>query len=257
MARALQDILTELNNVYNPQKDIVNQQINRLDPMMGEEQKGLEAAKNDAFSQITDQANRRGLFYSGIPIQEEQRYTGASYLPAVANLRSRYAQQRFNLQDALAQITKDQYNQAYGIRQGELDNETRLAAARAAGGGGGAGIASPTLGNLGLGASAGGGYGIQQRADKGFNFVDQYGNPVSAATYAAATGTPFRTLLQTMANAGDTGARAALGFVGNDFGYDPTRIGGNNALYNALVWGTNRKAPARSDSAYGLNMNTG
>lgn len=242
MARELSAILSELNNVYNPQRDVVNQQMQQLDPMQKSEEKGLAAAKQDAFGQITDQSNRRGLFYSGIPIAEEQKYTGATYLPALANLHGKYAQQRFNLQDALAKIQAEQYNQAYGIRQGELDNETRLAAARAAG----SGMASPSFGGAPLGANTQtpGGFGYSQRADKGFAFVGPNGQPISAAAYAANTGIPFRSLLQTMANAGDLGAKRALDFVGNDARYDPSKINSvspyatnNRSIYDALTWG--------------------
>jgi len=131
MARELQQILTELNAVYDPQKQNYNQQIQSLDPAMQAEEKGLSAAKEDAFSQITAGANRRGLLFSGIPIEEQARYTGSQYLPSVANLKSRYATQRFNLQDALAKVTADQYNTAYGIRQKEVDTEAAAAAAAA------------------------------------------------------------------------------------------------------------------------------
>lgn len=144
MARALTDILTELNAVYDPQRTSFNSQISGLDPQMQSEQSGLDFQKKDQFQQITDQANRRGMFYSGLPISEEQRYTGGTFLPAVANLHAKYAQQKFNLQDAIAKITSDQYNQAYGVRQGELDTEEKqrefdrqLAAQTAAAGGGG------------------------------------------------------------------------------------------------------------------------
>lgn len=78
----------------------------------------------------------------------------------------------------------------------------------------------------------------------GFAFTNN-GQAISAAQYAKLTNTPFRTLLQQMSNKGDSGAKQALNFVGNDFGYDPTKINnGNNAsLYNALVWGTGKSAP--------------
>lgn len=93
-------------------------------------------------------------------------------------------------------------------------------------------------GDLGGGGQSGG-YGRQQRADKGFNFVDQYGNPISAATYAINTNTPFRQLLQSMANAGDKGAAEALQFVGDDYGFDPRKMNsGRGNVYNQLVWGS-------------------
>lgn len=259
MARALDQILSELNSVYDPQRQNINKQISALDPAQQAEQQGLEAAKNDAFSQITDQANRRGLFYSGIPIKEQQQYTGANFLPAVANLHSRYAQQRFSLQDALNKVQSDQYNQAYGIRQGELNSEAQMAAARAAAraAAGGGGSASPSFGFGGsangsvLGASSG--YGIQQRAGGGFNFQGPNGQAISAAQYSQATGVPFRTLLQTMAQAGDKGAQAALGLVGNDYGFNRSKISsqGQVSLLNALglnTGGYTYKAPTYKQS---------
>ena len=155
MARALTDILTELDAVYRPQKDLYNQQLQAADPALEAEKKGLMAQKEDSFRQITDQANRRGMFYSGLPIAEEQRYTGQQFLPAVANLQSKYATQKFGLQETLAKLAADQSAQAYGIRDKELAREeeqrqfdarlaaqqqaeaaSRAAAARGGGGGG-------------------------------------------------------------------------------------------------------------------------
>lgn len=163
MARELSQIISELNNVYDPQRQTVRQQQEAIDPALQAEEKGLEYAKNDAFQGITDTANRRGLFYSGIPIAEQQKYTGGTYLPAVANLRGKYQQQRFNLQDTLNKIQSDQYNQAYGVRQKEVDADNEMAkfreqlaaqerASRAAAAGGGGG-ASPSF-NLGGGGGA-------------------------------------------------------------------------------------------------------
>jgi hypothetical protein len=80
--------------------------------------------------------------------------------------------------------------------------------------------------------------GMSQRAGGGFNFTEN-GQAVSAAKYAQLTGTPFRTLLSQMASKGDSGAQTALGFVGNDYKFDPTKISSyqNAGTYNALTWG--------------------
>lgn len=155
MARALQDILTELNAVYNPQRDVYNQQVAALPEQQNAENAGLDQAKTDSFQQITNGANRRGLLFSGIPLGEQASYLGSTYLPSVANLKAKYAQQRFNLQDALAKVTQDQYNTAYGIQGKEQANDTALASERASAAGG----ASPSFGGGGggsgvLGASA-------------------------------------------------------------------------------------------------------
>jgi hypothetical protein len=155
--------MSELGSVYDPQRQLVKQQQEAIDPAMQAQEAGLMAAKNDAFQSINEGANRRGLFYSGVPLAEQAKYTGSTFLPAVANLRSKYQQQRFNLQDALNQIQKEQSGQAYGIRQKELDTEeqrrqfdAQLAAQRAAASGGGGGF-SPSFGGGGIPGGGGGG----------------------------------------------------------------------------------------------------
>lgn len=203
MARELSQIISELNNVYDPQRQTVRQQQEAIDPALQAEEKGLEYAKNDAFQGITDTANRRGLFYSGIPIAEQQKYTGGTYLPAVANLRGKYQQQRFNLQDTLNKIQSEQYNNAYGIRQKEVDADNEMAkfreqlaaqerasAAAARASSGGCGGAAPSF-NLGGGSQA----------------------PMA----------PKLTLRQTwqqQAKAGDWNAQVALNYAGDDGRFD-------------------------------------
>lgn len=163
MARALESILSELNNVYNPQRDAIRQQQEAIDPALQAEEKGLDYAKNDAFQQITNQANRRGLFYSGIPVAEEQKYTGGTFLPALANMRSKYAQQRGNLRDALNSIDLEQRKYGQGLYDQELARDEQIRqfnaqldaqerASRAAG----AGMASPSFGGTVQGAASGG-----------------------------------------------------------------------------------------------------
>lgn len=239
MARALSDILSELNNVYQPQRDVYNQQLTALPDQQAAEEKGLESAKTDAFAQITNQANRRGLFYSGVPIAEQAQYTGSTFLPAVANVRNNYATRGFNLKDALSKITQDQQLKAEDIYQTEQNRDANLAAARATG----SGTASPSFGLGGSGGDVlGDNTGLQavKKAGGGYNFIGVDGQPISAALYASQAGIPFRSLLQWMANNGDSGAKNALGFVGNDYRYDPNKIGSaaQANLYNSLVWGT-------------------
>lgn len=120
---------------------------------MDAENKGLEAQKTDSFNQIQLGANRRGLNFSGIPLSEQASYLGSSFLPAVANLKAKYAQQRFNLQDAIAKITQDQYSKAYGLRADELNREAAERAARASAGSGGGGGGS--FGGFGTGVAPG------------------------------------------------------------------------------------------------------
>lgn len=199
MARALEQIMAELNSVYNPQRDVYNKQLQALPGQQQAQMKGLEAAKQDSFQDITTQANRRGVAFGGIPLEEQGRYLGSSYLPAVANLKNRFEQNKFTLQGALAEIAAKQAQDARGIWQWEMEQdrlrEAEAARARAASGGGG-----------------GGGFGL---GGFGFGGGVETGAPVEQA--------PQLTLRQTwqqQANAGDWQAQTLLNYVGDDGRYD-------------------------------------
>lgn len=105
MARALSDILTELNTTYNPlrqrQQEVYTKGLEAVNPQETADLSGLETAKTNAFNDITVGANRRGLFYSGMPIAEQSKYVGENYLPSVAALKNRYAGIRGNLYETL------------------------------------------------------------------------------------------------------------------------------------------------------------
>lgn len=123
MARELSQIMSELDTSYQPQKDLYNKQISGVDPALEAEQQGLQAQKEDSFRGITEQANRRGLFYSGVPITEQARYTGGQFLPALANLRGKYYTQKNSLTEALNNLGIQQVQRAQDIRQTELAND--------------------------------------------------------------------------------------------------------------------------------------
>lgn len=152
-----------------------------------------------------------------------------------------------NIYNALFQ--QEQASQANALEQQKL----ALASSQA-------GAGSPSLDLGGILGSLGGGTAastgqpasaqMASRPGGGFNFTDANGTAISAAQFAATKNIPFRTLLQEMANSGDTGAKTALGFVGNDYGYDPTKVNSPAlaSLYNALVGGTGRTAKVSGSS---------
>lgn len=196
MARALDQILAELDSVYSPQKDVYNQQIKALPGMQQAELGGLEAAKTDSFNQITQGANRRGVAFGGIPLAEQASYLGQSYLPAVANLKGRFQGQKSDLQLRLAELAAKQRQDAYGIRDYELQQDARAAEAARA-----------------RAASSGGGGG------GGFTF----GGGLTGETTQQAAGAPqmsLRNQWQQEANAGDNDAQVLLNYVGDDNNFD-------------------------------------
>ena len=126
MARAIEQIVQELETAYAPQRQAVQERINQLPGYYQAQREGADVARTNAFADITRQANARGMVYSGAPIQEQQRYVGERYLPALAQLSGQEGEQRFNLQQALNQLGERQLTYAQGIRQKEMElDETR------------------------------------------------------------------------------------------------------------------------------------
>lgn len=267
MARSFQDVLAEVTAQSDPQRNIVLNQISQLPTQQAAEETSLNAQKDQAYQDITDSARRRGLGFSGIPLSEQAKYNATDYAPALANLKSTYSNRRSTLDSALADIGKQDYSTAYDIYNQDRNFEEQqrqfnenLAFQRAQ-------LAAQNASNSSLAGLLGGGGSssaptaqLQQRADKGFNFQDASGRSISAAQYAQLKGIPFRSLLQQMANAGDAGAKQALGYVGDDFGYNAGKVGSNQGvanLLNSLLWGANtvkvaqpqKAAPKKSSSS--------
>lgn len=127
MAQALSDIYNSLNSAYNPQRDLYNSQLGQVDQQAQGAIQGLNQQKVNAFQDITNQANNNGMFYSGAPVSEEQRYTGGTFLPAMANIQNNAQNQKYGLQQALAGVGVNQTNQANSIYQTQLDRDQQQA----------------------------------------------------------------------------------------------------------------------------------
>lgn len=199
MAREIQQIMQELETAYAPQRQAVQERMNQLPGFYEAQRAGVDTARTNAFQDITRQANARGVVYSGAPIQEQQRYVGERYLPALAQLSGQEGEQRFGLQQALNQLGERQLTYAQQIRQKEqeLDEARRQfdlqmqaqreaearaakAAARAAAGGG--------LGALFGGGGGGGGGQPQGPANVQVNPLKEAQNVVRQARQALGGG---------------------------------------------------------------------
>lgn len=188
------------------------------------------ARGNNLFSVALDAKGLGGIFQ-----------TGPDGAP-----RSIAGQYGFNQQvnTMISNATTQQLQQQAAARASQLANAQLVKAGLPAGGGYFAPVPGALQGGTGPSAYTSPSptskpYQMTQRAGGGFNFTNN-GKAISAAEYAQANGIAFRDLLTHMAQSGDSGAKAALGFVGNDFRYDPSKIsaGGNANIYNALTWGT-------------------
>lgn len=241
MADTLDSIIKSLDATYNPSRQLINERITGMPAEQDAEISGLNATKDQAFDSITNNARDRGMGFSGIPLQEQAKYTASEFLPAVARTKTAFTDRKTSLIDALNNIGIDQRKTAQGMfdTQTQMDfQREQAAAAKRAQDASNAAMSSLYSGNNPTppGANTPAAAKIVQTQKNGpFSFADASGKPISAAAYAKLTNIPFRTLLENMASSGDQGAKAALGFVGNDFGYDPNKV--NVDLYNALTWG--------------------
>jgi hypothetical protein len=153
MAQNLDQIISELDASYNPSRQTINDRINGLQGAETADVAGLEAQKNTAFDDITNGARSRGMGFSGIPLQEQAKYTSSSFLPAVAKVKQSYSEGRNSLVDALNNMNIDQRKTAMSIRetqqnrdyQQEQDRLAREAQARASQAAAGSGDALASL----------------------------------------------------------------------------------------------------------------
>ena len=104
-----------LGATYDPQVQAVQSQIAQLQPQQDAQQASLDQAKVNAFRDITSSANSKGMLFSGFTPDQQARYIGTKYLPAVANLQSTFQNNKNTLLDKINQINAARANQAQNI----------------------------------------------------------------------------------------------------------------------------------------------
>lgn len=128
------DVYNSLATQYQPQTDLVNSQIADLPRQQQAVQSSLDQAKVNAFKDITNSANAKGVLFSGVPIDQQSTYVGTKYLPAVANNQTAFQNTKNTLlgqintlqagrqkqaQDSVSAYQKAQQDNAY--KQAQLD----------------------------------------------------------------------------------------------------------------------------------------
>lgn len=139
MARSLNDVLAEVTARSDPQRQTVLNQIADLPNQQAAQTAAIGAQKDQAYQDITDQARRRGIGFSGIPLGEQAKYAATTYAPALANLGTSFNNQKGTLESALSQIGQNDYTTAYDMfnqdrnfeEQQRQFNESQKAAAAA------------------------------------------------------------------------------------------------------------------------------
>lgn len=110
-----QQAYDSLGAVYDPQTSLINTQIAQLQPQQDAQQSALDQAKVNAFRDIDTSANAKGVLFSGFSPDEQARYVGTKYLPAVANLKATYQNNKNTLLGKINEINANRTQQAQGI----------------------------------------------------------------------------------------------------------------------------------------------
>lgn len=127
MPQTLEQIMATRKPLYDSQRNLIADQQAQLPGQEQADVQGLDTAKTNAFGDITNTANSRGVLYSGAPIQEQSRYVGEKYLPALAGVKNNYAGQRSKLEAALLGINQDETTSAQNIQNEQQKNEYQYA----------------------------------------------------------------------------------------------------------------------------------
>jgi len=95
---------TRISEIYSPQIQNLEQQITSLPSMYEAQKSSLQQAKENAFRDITKQASRGGMLFTGFTPKEEARYLGEKYLPGLQQLTSQENAARLGLLGQIANL---------------------------------------------------------------------------------------------------------------------------------------------------------
>lgn len=102
----------QLGAVYDPQVKQIQTEIGQLDPQLQSTLSSLDQAKVNAFSDITNSANSKGMLFSGFAPDQEAKYIGTTYLPAVANAKAAGLSAKNSLLEKINEINAQRASQA-------------------------------------------------------------------------------------------------------------------------------------------------
>lgn len=118
--RDLQSLIAEQTAALNPQLNLIDQSITSNDQSGAAQEQGLAAKKDTAFSDITQGAQDKGMYFSGFSPNEQAKYTAGTYLPALAQLQSTIAQTRASLLGKKADLNKGAFDVASQQHENDL-----------------------------------------------------------------------------------------------------------------------------------------
>lgn len=115
----LQDIIGQITAAQAPEQSQIDQNISNNETSGAGQVAGLDAAKTNAFNTIEQNAQNKGMYFSGFSPNAQATYTGSTYLPALAKLQATIANTRNTLLGQKANLVTQANTQALTTQQGE------------------------------------------------------------------------------------------------------------------------------------------
>lgn len=111
--RNLNDLISTIGQGVTAQKAGIDQSIIDNQTYGDAQIAGLDAKKDTAFNTIEQNAQNKGMFFSGYSPHEQALYTADTYLPALAGLQQTIAQTRSGLLQDKNKLDTDVFNKAF------------------------------------------------------------------------------------------------------------------------------------------------
>lgn len=119
--RKLDSLISEIGKSVQPQKELIDQNIQRVEESGAAQERGLGARKQRAFGQIAQQAQDQGQSFSGFTPSEQVKYTADTYMPALAELQNTIASTRGQMLGQKADLDRNVFDKAFSAREGDRD----------------------------------------------------------------------------------------------------------------------------------------
>lgn len=115
--KALKEFDKQLAQIYTPQEQFLQQQYEATLPQFAAQEASLQQAKLNAFRDIGDVAQRRGMFFSGFQPTEQARYVGEKFLPGLAAVEQGRQQAKLGMLEALTGLRTKAAEQRLSFRE--------------------------------------------------------------------------------------------------------------------------------------------
>lgn len=122
--QSLANLVSQFTAAEAPESSAIDNEVSANDQSGTAATSGINAAKDAAFTGITQNANARGATFSGFTPNAEASYVGSSYLPALAKLQTTIAATRNTLLGQKATLTSTANTNAINERSSEQKDLT-------------------------------------------------------------------------------------------------------------------------------------